>query len=85
MTSAAVILNQAMELPPDERKDLAIRILASVDDGPCRPESKQEFEADLVGRIQEIESGGIESGKVEMVDAFEVLQQARERLRSRSE
>ena len=80
MTSAAILLGQAMELPPDERKDLAIRILASVDDGPCPPLSKEEFEADLNCRIREIESG-----EVETVDAFEVLQQARERLRRRSE
>jgi putative addiction module component (TIGR02574 family) len=79
VTSAAVILDQAMELPPEERKDLAIRILASVDDGPSRPQSKQEFEADLVSRIQEIESGNVET-----VDAWEVLQQARERLGGRS-
>ena len=79
MTSAAVLLDQAMELPPAERKDLAIRILASVDDGPYPPLSKEEFDADLHSRIQEIESGEIET-----VDAFEVLQQARERLRRRS-
>jgi hypothetical protein len=79
MTSAAVLLDQAMELPPDERKNLAIQILASVDDGPYRPLSKGEFEADLHNRIQEIERG-----EVETVDAFEVLEQARERLRRRS-
>jgi putative addiction module component (TIGR02574 family) len=77
--NAATLFGQAMELPPDERKELAIRILASVDDGPCRPSSRAEFEADLTHRIQEIESG-----EVETVDAFEVLEQARERLRRRS-
>jgi putative addiction module component (TIGR02574 family) len=62
MTSATVLLlDQAMELPPNERKQLAIRILESVDDGPYPPSSKQEFEADLQSRIQEIENGEIET------------------------
>ena len=80
MTSPTVLLDQAMELPPDQRKELAIKILASVDDGPYPPLSKEAFEADLHSRIEEIESG-----EVETVDAFEALQQARERFRRRSE
>ncbi len=79
MPSPAVLLDQAMELPPDQRKELAIQILASVDDGPYPPLSKEQFEAELLKRMQEVESGNVET-----VDAFEALKEARERFRSRS-
>jgi hypothetical protein len=45
-----------------------------------RPLSREEFTALLQDRIDEIERG-----EVETVDAFEVLQAARERLKNRSQ
>ena len=68
-----------MELPPDPRKELAIQILASVDDGPYPALSNEHFEADLMKRMQEVQSD-----EVETVDGFEVIQEDSERLRTRS-
>ena len=75
MTDSAVLLDQALELSPDARKELAMRIWLSAEEGPNRPLSKQEFEAMLLERIQEIENGDVET-----VDAFEALEQARQRV-----
>ena len=78
MAVAAGILDQVMELPPQEREDLAVRILLSLADGPNRPLSKEEFEATLCERIEQVERGDMET-----VDAFEALEKARERIRRR--
>ena len=80
MVSATAVLDQAMELSPQEREDIAIRLLMSIADGPMRPLSKAEFEALLLERAQQVKSG-----EVETVDAFEALERARQQLRRRSE
>ncbi len=75
MTDSTLLLDKALELPPDARKELAMQIWLSAEEGPNRPLSKDEFEAMLLERIQEIESGEFET-----VDAFEALEQARQRV-----
>lgn len=75
MANSTVLLDQALELSPEDRKTLAMRIWLSAEEGPGRPLSKEEFETMLKERIQEIEAG-----EVETVDAFEVLEKARQRV-----
>jgi hypothetical protein len=79
MASASVLFDQALELPPDERNELGIRIIMSTADGTNRALSKEEFEKLIGERIREVESGNVET-----VDAFEVLERARQELRRRS-
>lgn len=52
-----------------------MQIWLSAEEEPNPPLSKDEFEAMLLERIQEIESGEFET-----VDAFEALDQARQRV-----
>lgn len=79
MADTAALLDQAMDLSPQQREDLAIQILLSIEEGSKRALSKQEFESMLTDRIKRVEGEEIET-----VDAFEALEQIRQRLRRRS-
>ena len=80
MANAAALFDQAMELSPQDREDLAVQILVSLADGRRPPMGEKEFTAKLTERVEQIERGELDT-----IDAFEALNQARQRLRSRSE
>lgn len=79
MVDSNFLLDQAMHLPPDQRENLAIQLLMSVNLAPRKALDREEFQTLLNDRIQEIERG-----EEETVDAFEALRAARERIARRS-
>jgi putative addiction module component (TIGR02574 family) len=79
MTSAALkhALDIALELPPTERAALAHDLLVSLD-GPGDPDGAEAWEAEIAGRLDDLQSGNVET-----VDADEVLGRIDARLHRR--
>jgi putative addiction module component (TIGR02574 family) len=77
MPSAALkrALDLALELPPSERAALARGLLASLD-GPADANAAEEWETEITERLDDLESG-----KVQTIDADEVLCRISARLR----
>jgi putative addiction module component (TIGR02574 family) len=77
MLSQAEILEQAMELPAEERELIAVRLLGSLK--PSDPEQKEIDDA----WAEDIErrASAYEKGEVESVDAREAIERIRKTLR----
>ncbi len=77
MSSATLkrALDLALELPESERAALAHDLLASLD-GPPDANAQQAWEAEIVKRLDELETG-----KVHTIDADEALRRIDARLR----
>lgn len=65
---------EALELPAAERAELAHDLVVSLD-GPADPRAAQEWEAEFLRRMDEIESG-----TAKLVDRKEFARRMRERL-----
>ena len=60
MTSAAkAVLADALRLGPNERAELAIEVLASLD-GPADPNAESAWEQEVLRRIEAIDAGTVE-------------------------
>jgi putative addiction module component (TIGR02574 family) len=77
MTSAALkhALDLALDLPAEERAALAHDLLVSLD-GPPDADAAEAWEAEIARRLDELQSGRMQS-----VGAEEVLRRIDERLR----
>jgi putative addiction module component (TIGR02574 family) len=60
MTKAAkVVLADALRLGPDERAELAVEVLASLD-GPADQDAESAWKQEISRRVQAIEAGTVE-------------------------
>lgn len=77
MSSATLkhALDLALELPESERAALAHDLLASLD-GPPDADAQQAWEAEIVKRLDELETG-----KIRTIDADEALRRIDARIR----
>ena len=75
MTTAERLLKEAMQLSSDEREQLAMELLASIEKEPGYDEA---WEAEIERRLKEIDDG-----TVEMIPGEQVMTELRERLRAR--
>jgi hypothetical protein len=80
MADTTALFDQALALSPEEREELALQILLSVEEDRKPPMSQQEFEAMIAERIEQHQRG-----EAKTVDAFEAIEEIRQRLRRRSE
>ena len=75
MTTAERLLQEAIQLPSDERELLAVQLMASIEKEPGYDEA---WEAEIERRLKEIDDG-----TVEMIPGEQAMNELRERLRSR--
>ena len=75
MTTAERLLKEAMQLSSDEREQLAMELLASIEKEPGYDAA---WEAEIERRLKEIDDG-----TVEMIPGEQVMTELRERLRAR--
>ena len=79
-TQGQNLFSSAMSLPPAERVELAEQLLASIDDAQwswenADPEWRAAWEAEILRRIEDVDSG-----KVQLIDGEEVFRKIRARL-----
>lgn len=74
--AAAKLLEQVLELSPQERSDLVNHVLDSLDAEPLSDDP--EFQAELQRRLD-----SVATGTAELIDGEQVFREARERTRKR--
>jgi putative addiction module component (TIGR02574 family) len=72
MTIANDLFSQALALPAEQRKELAIRLWESLPQDDHLPVLESEYEAEIRRRVEEIDSG-----KAKMLSLEEVMSSVR--------
>lgn len=60
-TKAQEILNQALQLGPDERAELASQLLSSLEDEESYADLHPSWSAEIKRRLDELESGAVKA------------------------
>ncbi len=60
-TKAQEILNQALQLGPKERAELASHLLSSLEDDESYPDLHPSWSAEIKRRLEELESGAVKA------------------------
>ncbi len=69
------LLNEALSLPSDERADLALKILETLDDRPSDADAEEAWAAEINRRIE-----ALKAGRARTVSAHEALDWVESRL-----